>query len=66
RFFDHWLKEEQNGVMDEPALTWFRRQYTEPEPFPDRLNGAWHSEANYPPPDRQEQTFYLGEQTLTA
>ncbi|MEZ4711062.1 MAG: CocE/NonD family hydrolase [Caldilineaceae bacterium] len=64
RFFDYWLKGEQNGVMDEPALTWFRREYTEPEPFPALLDGDWQSEAIYPPPDQREQTFFFGANTL--
>ena len=34
RFFDHWLNGAENGVMDEPALTYYRREYTNPEPFP--------------------------------
>src|SRR3954465_425720 len=32
RFFDHWLKGVDNGVMDEPALLAFRHEWGEPEP----------------------------------
>ena len=39
RFFDHWLKGIDNGVMDEPALTFFRRDFAPPEPFPASLAG---------------------------
>ena len=48
RFFDHWLKGIENGVMDEPALVYFRREYTPPEPFPATLNGSWQAEPAYP------------------
>ncbi len=65
RFFDYWLKGEANGVMDEPPLTVFRREYTPPEAFPAQMNGAWHSEAAWPTPRAQPVTYYLGAGTLT-
>lgn len=66
RFFDYWLKDIKNGVMDEPPLTIFRREFTPPEPFPEKTNGGWHSEAAYPIERTQYQTFYLGQRTLQA
>ena len=53
RFFDHWLKGIDNGVMDEPILTWFRREWAAPEPFPKAWPGVWLAEATYPVPDRR-------------
>jgi putative CocE/NonD family hydrolase len=50
RFFDHWLKGADNGVMDEPMLTWFRRGWAPPEAFPRAWPGAWRAQAAYPPP----------------
>ncbi len=44
RFFDHWLKGVENGVMDEPALTYFERDYAPPEAFPAAWPGRWRSE----------------------
>ncbi len=64
RFFDYWLKDIDNGVMAEPPLTIFREEYTPPEPFPVKMNGAWHSEAAYPIPRTQPLTLYLGEGVL--
>ncbi len=43
RFFDHWLKGRDNGVMDEPALTWFQRDFAPPEPFPTAWPGRWRA-----------------------
>ncbi len=60
RFFDYWLKGISNGVMDEPALTLYRQEYTAPEAFPARMNGAWHSEAAYPIERTRMRTLYLG------
>ncbi|MGH2511820.1 MAG: CocE/NonD family hydrolase [Candidatus Limnocylindrales bacterium] len=44
RFFDYWLKGLANGVMDEPALTYFEREYAPPEAFPKTWPGRWRSE----------------------
>ncbi|HEX5591577.1 MAG TPA: CocE/NonD family hydrolase, partial [Candidatus Limnocylindrales bacterium] len=46
RFFDHWLKGQPNGVMDEPALTWFERDFAPPEPFPAAWPGRWRAAAD--------------------
>ncbi len=59
RFFDHWLKGIDNGVMDEPALTFFRRDFAPPEPFPAAWPGAWRSEPSFPPPGASETSLWL-------
>jgi putative CocE/NonD family hydrolase len=50
RFFDRWLKDVDNGADAEPAITWFEREYAEPEPFPAVLPGRWRAAAAYPHP----------------
>ncbi len=57
RFFDHWLKGVDNGVMDEPALTFFRRDFAPPEPFPPSWPGVWRSESSFPPAGAVERSF---------
>ncbi len=64
RFFDHWLKGVENGVMAEPPLTYFRREYTPPEAFPRQLNGEWVSEASFPIERARIQTLYLSDGDL--
>jgi putative CocE/NonD family hydrolase len=59
RFFDHWLKGIDNGVMDEPGLVWFRREYAEPEPFPTTWPGAWVGHASFPPAGAGERVLHL-------
>ncbi|HSM56047.1 MAG TPA: CocE/NonD family hydrolase [Candidatus Sulfomarinibacteraceae bacterium] len=59
RFFDYWLKGIDNGIMDEPSVTLFRRQYTEPEAFPDAFNGEWISADAFPLPGTEEQEWHL-------
>ncbi|HEX9550614.1 MAG TPA: CocE/NonD family hydrolase [Candidatus Limnocylindrales bacterium] len=49
RFFDHWLKGESNGVMDEPGLTWFEHEFAPPEAFPKAWPGRWRAMSAYPP-----------------
>ncbi len=64
RFFDYWLKGIKNGVMDEPMLTYLRREYTAPAAFPARQHGSWQSETTYPVEATTAQSFYLANGTL--
>ncbi len=50
RFFDRWLKDERNGLDDEPAVVWFERDYSEPEPFPEAWPGRWRATSAFPHP----------------
>jgi uncharacterized protein len=65
RFFDRHLKGIDNDVAHEPALTWFEREYTSPEPFPGVLNGRWRATSAFPHPRTTERTWYLAADTLT-
>ena len=60
KWFDYWLKGIDNGVMDEPPVTLFKRQYKEPsarmyleEP------GFWQSEMDWPVPRTQSTPMYF-------
>jgi putative CocE/NonD family hydrolase len=59
RFFDHWLKGADNGVMDEPGFTWFERDFTPPEPFPAAMNGRWRATTAFPHPATTVQAWSL-------
>jgi len=59
RFFDHWLKGVDNGVMDEPGLVLFRREYADPEPFPEAWPGEWLGLQSWPPTDAAERVLHL-------
>ena len=58
RFFDYWLKGIDNGVMEEPALTYFEREYAPPEAFPTEWPGRWRSEP-VPIPQGPDRILYL-------
>jgi uncharacterized protein len=64
RFFARWLKDEENGFMDGPLFTFFRREYTPPEPFPAKFNGQWMGLADYKAETTQPKEFFLGEGSL--
>ena len=59
RFFDRWLKDVPNDVMDEPGFTWFEREYTTPQPFPARLNGRWRATSTVPHPATRHMAWHL-------
>jgi uncharacterized protein len=68
RFFDRWLKGIPNGADAEPAITWFEREYAEPDPFPTALPGRWRAATAYPHPALTERAWWLaaGPQALTG
>ena len=60
RWWDHWLKEEKTGIMDEPMLrVWM--QHHVPEPDKPEVPGRWVAEDNWPSPSIGNQTFFLSD-----
>lgn len=49
RWFDYWLKGEENGILSEPAVRLYKPWKRQMEPEPD-----------WPPPDVKTHTVYLG------
>src|SRR5258706_345023 len=66
RFFEYWLKGVDNGIMREPAFTFSRREYTEPEAFPAMMNGEWFSADVFPLDSTQPHELFLGDKTLST
>lgn len=64
RFFDYWLKGIDNGVMNDPPLTVFRRQYTPPEAFPEAMDGQWIGAPSFPVPGAGQHVLHLHSGTL--
>jgi putative CocE/NonD family hydrolase len=61
RWFDHWLKGVDTGIMDEPPLAVYVREYHPPDPsIIDRtVDGKWRWEPDGWPIQRAvERTFY--------
>ena len=59
RFFDRWLKGERNGLDDEPAVVWFERDYSDPEPFPVAWPGRWRATSAFPHPAVAAATWWF-------
>jgi predicted acyl esterase len=58
RFFDHWLKGTDNGVMREPAVTYYT--YNAP------AGREWQSSATWPLANEKRTDFYLSADALSA
>jgi hypothetical protein len=50
RWFDHWLKGIENGVMDEPMLRVWMQESLEPKPSYEERPGRWVAERSWPSP----------------
>ncbi len=59
RWWDHWLKGIDTGIMDEPILRTWIQQYEPPARHYTVRKGFWVSEAGWPSENVQPETFYL-------
>jgi len=59
RFFDHWLKGEENGVMDEAPICAYLQAYDEPRADRTRTRGYWRIERELPPAGSAAQNYFL-------
>jgi putative CocE/NonD family hydrolase len=59
RFLEHWLSDFDNGVEEEPAFTWFEREWALPEPFPATWPGRWRATTSFPHPATDELAWVL-------
>lgn len=59
RWFDHWLKGIDNGVMDEPPVTVFVRGWQPPSLLCLEDAGTWRNEAAWPPARVQPTAMYF-------
>ena len=48
RWWDRWLKDERNGIDDEPPIAVFVRRSTRPEPDLAEMRGEWRFEERWP------------------
>ncbi|MDF3306399.1 CocE/NonD family hydrolase [Rhodococcus sp. T2V] len=60
RWFDRWLRDEQNGIDAGPPVTIFHRRSTAPEPDLREVNGTWRDHAGLPLADTKTLEFDLG------
>ena len=60
RWCNHWLKGEDNGVMDEPPICVYMQTYDEPRADRTETSGYWRVEQSHRPGDSM-LTYWLGE-----
>ena len=58
RWFDHWLKDKDTGIMDEPGFAVYVREAFPPGPGVDEIPGYWRWEDGWPVERSQTQTLY--------
>ena len=69
RWFDHWLKGIENGVMDGPMLRVWMQESVEPQPSYEERPGRWVAEPSWPSPHVETQRLDLpgeGERSVQA
>jgi putative CocE/NonD family hydrolase len=60
RWWDHWLKDQATGIMDEPLLrAWIQEPVRPARSYAERP-GRWVSETAWPSPRIETQRLYLG------
>jgi predicted acyl esterase len=61
KWFDRWLKGIDNGVMQEPPVTVFVRDWQPPSLLCVEDAGEWRNEMQWPPARAQPRAMYLGQ-----
>jgi hypothetical protein len=58
RFWDHWLKGNDTGLMDEPALAVYVQRWYPPKVGVESIPGEWRYEDGWPVKRLREQAWY--------
>jgi putative CocE/NonD family hydrolase len=59
RWWDHWLKGVETGIMDEPMLrVWLQGSVVPRRAYAERP-GRWVAEPSWPPPNRETRQLFL-------
>ena len=66
RWWDHWLKGLDTGVMDEPMLRAWMTDSVRPAPYHEDLPGRWIAEPSWPPPAMTTLRLHLTDGGLGA
>ncbi len=65
RWFDHWLKDTDTGIMDEASYQVFLQDSVEPKTYYDNRPGRWIGLSSYPSDQIDVAQLYLGEGELS-
>ncbi len=64
RFWDHWLKGIDTGLMEEPPLRFYLQDSAPPSGMHKTRAGRWVEEAQWPSPQVADQALWLNSGTL--
>jgi len=64
RWWDHWLKDIDTGLMSEPMLRAWMTDSFSPAPFHQELPGRWITEPSWPTPNVAIHRLYLADKGL--
>ena len=59
RWWDYWLKNRNSGIMEEPPLSIYMRDWHPPDPHLKEIPGHWRADRGWPPSDVSNTTLYL-------
>jgi putative CocE/NonD family hydrolase len=60
RWWDHWLKDKDTGMMEEPMVRAWMQDAVSPEPSYEDRPGHWVAEPSWPSPNIDNQRWQLG------
>lgn len=60
RWWDHWLKGQDTGIMDEPQLRLFMQDHAEPKSIYEERAGRWVAEPSWPSPNVERVPLWPG------
>ena len=66
RWWDHWLKEIDTGVMEEPAYRVWMQEFVKPKAFVGCRPGRWVAEQTWPSENIRETCFCLNDGELSS
>jgi uncharacterized protein len=66
RWWDHWLKGVDTGVLEEPMLRVWMTGSVKPAPYHEMLPGRWIAEPAWPPPGLAPHRLFLADGGLQA
>src|SRR6185295_6538051 len=66
RWWDRWLKGEDTGIMDEPALRVWMQEPVTPAARQVERPGRWVAEEAWPSPNVEESRLWLADGALEA
>jgi hypothetical protein len=60
RWFDHWLKDIDTGILEEPRFAVYVRDWHPPGPYLEHAPGRWRREAGWPLGRVEQRPYFPG------